>query len=597
MLRPLLIVLTLFLSSVSVFAQMTSEQREHEFKNLVSLYSRTYAPRSWKIQSIGVDIADIRPWLNRVHNAKTDVEFFEICSEYVASFQDGHARYLINSSFYADMGIWFDIYDGKVLVEGLDRQRYPVNQFPLAVGDELISIDGVSTEDILKDLSKYRGFGNPRATVRLAADAISYRSQQIYANAVNLPDNTQVVIRNQAGESGAYTFTWKKAGIPFRNVSPTTWPSFNGQGLLNSRTSPVSPLSKGEDDPRNSLYDLQWSSISPLEKEGLERTLVTETGDTVTRAALTGWGSAFPYYILPENTQLRISFSGFLTGVYQAEGKRIGYLRIGHFSPSDPVLAVKVLESEIQYFEQNTDGLVIDDTRNTGGYGCLALDYAQRLIPYAFNFPRVHYRPSQSMINSMYSSLYSAQQYGEDEWIINTYQFYLDNLIETAKSPNSVTGAVPFCVPFTGRSWAPTVENYPATDIDGKNLAYTKPLIVLVDELSASTGDIFPAVIQDAKRGLVVGMRTAGLGGAVASTRTGMFSEGVGYFTQSLLVRDTEAEAPGIPPSKFIENVGVVPDIELDYMKRENLMSRGQPFVERVTSIIVEEIRKSNSGQ
>lgn len=600
MLRLPLVAICIAIAGFPLLAQMTGEQREHEFRNLVGLYARTYAPNSWKIQSLGVNILDVQHWINRVRNAKTDVEFFEICSEYVATFQDGHSVHFMNSRFYADIGLLTDIYDGKVLIEAVDRSRYPIAEFPIRVGDEVVSIDGVAVNDVLDTLSKYRGSGNPHAVRRTAADYLFYRHQQIYPNAVDIGDKAQVVIRDGEGELRSYTFSWKKSGVPFRSVSPTPWPHFNTPGLLSHPQTTENgegkfPVQKV--NPRWTPLELQWAGISAVEQQGLDRKIVNEAGEEVSRKAVSGRGQVFPYYNPPPGFRLHGLGETFLSGTFTSEGYTIGFIRIAHFSPSDPEWEAYIFDSEVNYLRNNTDGLVIDDTRNTGGYGCLALDYAQRLIPYPFNFPRIHIRPTQQYINSMNQSLQAAKSRGAEDWIINTYQFYLDDLMTTIKRPGSVTGAVPFCVPFTGRDWAPTVENYPVQDKNGNVAAYDKPLIVLVDEFSASTGDIFPAVIQDAKRGLLVGMRTAGLGGSVSSMRNGVFSESVAYFTQSLLVRDTETAAPGIPPSKFIENVGVVPDVELDYMKKENLITGGRPFVEKFTSIIVEQIRKSQEGQ
>ena len=54
-----------------------------------------------------------------------------------------------------------------------------------------------------------------------------------------------------------------------------------------------------------------------------------------------------------------------------------------------------------------------------------------------------------------------------------------------------------------------TLDRSPLTDSQGNLLAYTKPLIVLVDEMSASGAEVFAAGIQDNARGRLVGWRTA----------------------------------------------------------------------------------------
>lgn len=46
----------------------------------------------------------------------------------------------------------------------------------------------------------------------------------------------------------------------------------------------------------------------------------------------------------------------------------------------------------------------------------------------------------------------------------------------------------------------------------------------------------------------------------------------------------------GFLTTQYIENVGVRPDIELDYMTTENLLQFGVPFVNAFTKIISDEI-------
>jgi hypothetical protein len=44
---------------------------------------------------------------------------------------------------------------------------------------------------------------------------------------------------------------------------------------------------------------------------------------------------------------------------------------------------------------------------------------------------------------------------------------------------------------------------------------------------------------------------------------------------------------PEFPPSPYIENIGVRPDIVVDYMTRSNLMTGGAPFVQAFTDAAV----------
>ena len=50
-----------------------------------------------------------------------------------------------------------------------------------------------------------------------------------------------------------------------------------------------------------------------------------------------------------------------------------------------------------------------------------------------------------------------------------------------------------------------TIDRDPATDAKGNVIAYTMPLLVLVDDMSAPGGDAFAPTIQDNARGPLLG--------------------------------------------------------------------------------------------
>ncbi|MEJ7608524.1 MAG: S41 family peptidase [Bryobacteraceae bacterium] len=122
---------------------------------------------------------------------------------------------------------------------------------------------------------------------------------------------------------------------------------------------------------------------------------------------------------------------------------------------------------------------------------------------------------------------------------------------------------------------------------------YSKPLIVLTDELTVSAGEIFASIMKDNKRGPLVGTRTAGWGGAVNAFQTGTYSEAGSSNTQTLVVRRSPVATSGYPTSAYIENAGVTPDILLELMTKQNLLTRGKPYVEGFTQAIVEHIKST----
>jgi C-terminal processing protease CtpA/Prc len=95
------------------------------------------------------------------------------------------------------------------------------------------------------------------------------------------------------------------------------------------------------------------------------------------------------------------------------------------------------------------------------------------------------------------------------------------------------------------------------TSIDGQDLIqpnavhYTKPIVMLIDEMSGSGGDAFPSLMKGYGRAKLVGTRTMGLGGHVVAQPALFYSQITPEMTKSLFYR---------PDGVAVENNGAVPD-------------------------------------
>ena len=138
-----------------------------------------------------------------------------------------------------------------------------------------------------------------------------------------------------------------------------------------------------------------------------------------------------------------------------------------------------------------------------------------------------------------------------------------------------------------------SIDRSPATDDKGNGIAYDKPIMVLVDEMSASGGDAFAATIQDNARGPLLGWRTMGAGGNVVGWEAGSYSLGSISVTQSLMNRKTPIVTSDYPTAPYVENIGVRPDIPVDYMTRDNLSRNGQSFVESFVAAMLNHLQNS----
>jgi C-terminal processing protease CtpA/Prc len=577
----------LFVLCGTLSAQMTPAQRVEDFNVLTDIYAKRYAPWGWKAQALGFDLFQTSSWLDRVRRAKDDLEYYEIAAQYVASLQDTHTQFQVPSAFSADTGIAVDIYDGKVLIESINRLALPQSQYPFQIGDEIISVDGKTSEEWITYLSQFRRWGSPLTTRRDAADRITFRPQSLVPRAVELGDTASIVIRNgDTGDAATYAVPWMKRGFPLFQVGPVPSPPYS---VLPNSTRAAEQADQEPDylAPLNALRNWSLPSNYPL----FQGTTTSEDGtESLPRRYVLGVGSRSPVFVrgLPAGFVPRLGTNPadfHFSGTWTAGGRKIGYLRIPNFSPPSAALAIRELDTEISYFQANTDALVIDVMRNPGG-GCYMANVAAHLISQNFYFFGQEFRPELDVINSLEAALQQATLAQADQWIIDTYNHYLQDITRAYSENRGMTGSIAACSQLL-TTFPPNTVQLPASTV------YTKPLIILVDEFSISAADIFPAMMQDNNRGVVVGMRTSGGGGSISGWPAGYYSEAIATNTNSLVVRNHPIVTAEYPAAPLVENIGVRPDITLDYMTRDNLLNHGATFVTQFTSILLDQINSS----
>jgi hypothetical protein len=551
------------LTSAALFGQLTGEQRLFEFQTLANLFAKNYAPYEWKRDRFGADIYDTRPWADRIRQAGSDLEAIEIMSQYVAELRDGHAQLYFPSIYRARLGFNVDLYDGKPLVEVIDRMLLPAARFPIQIGDELIAIDGRSAEQWIDDYARLLGMAEERSRRRLAAQYITDRFQQLFPRAFEHGDNAQIQILHQNGETATYTIPWVVTGVPFRQIGPVPSPKAAAPRLALTHA--------GAD-----AVDLGVSPKLPLLRAYHDRRAPAHV-------RLRGWGSRNPYYALPDNFSVRLGTNPahfHFSGVYSAGGKRIGLLRIPSFAPPNSSAAINEMVSEVIFMNQNTDALVVDITRNTGG-GCYGTVPLQLLIPYRFQLPGDLIRPSLTLLAAYDEELTFARLQGAPAWEIALLENIIQQLRSALRENRGLTGPLPFC--SSSFDWNPVVDR-------GVMISYQKPILLLTDEFTFSWGDVFAAVFMDSDRGTVFGYRTQGAGGSIGTLSAGSFSDMIASFSFSLGVRQRSSFTSEYGETDVLENAGIRPHAYYDFMTRENLVEQGRPFVRAFTAAILAEL-------
>src|SRR5262245_60389242 len=292
-------------------AQLLPEQKLLDFQQLAALYAKQYAPYEWKRDVLKVDMLQLGPWLDKIRATKDDLGFYEVCAQYIASLNDAHSEFFLDTNFFADLGFQVDLYDGKPLIDFMDPPL--TRSVSFRTGDELISVDGKPVADWLSEFRRYGAFANPRSTDRFNLDLITFRNQSIYPRAVEVGDTATVVVRRKStGNLATDIVPWTKSGLPITVVGPVPPPRLS---LGPERRSRAARTTGVEDDtgsgPRRSksLLKLQNNRLpGPKELRGF---------DVTTPVFQPSFPSSFV-------RRLGRSTDFFFSGTYTAGGKKIG---------------------------------------------------------------------------------------------------------------------------------------------------------------------------------------------------------------------------------------------------------------------------------
>lgn len=553
--RMLLLILAI-VASLPGRAQLLPEQRRADFEQLAAFVSRAYAPYEWKRERFGIDALRIGPWLERVRAAQSDLEYFEICAEYLASLRDLHTGFSVPSTFTASISLGVDLYDGRPLIDSINRQELPASTYGFQIGDEVVSVDGEPVADWIERVARLQSFGDERATRRWALDQLFFRAQAAIPSAPRINTQARIVVKRRlTGALETFEIPWQVTGVPYTVSGPV-------------------PL------PQSTILSMEDAAPAPRPRRAAEA-FADRSPPKFKR--LRGFGSAFPAFDPPEGFRLRQGqFGGSLiySGTYESGGFSIGFLRIPAFPTASfsQTTMLRQIDTELAFFRDNVDGLVVDVMRNPGGSVCLTNEILRRLIPVPFRTLADEFRPTLEIVELFRRDVEDAKFFGADPVTLAFLEGFLKDIETSYFEFRGRTGPLPAC----GLS-------VDLTPLPG----YAGPMLVLIDEFSASSADAFPAILQDSNRALMFGRTTPGGGGLSFSRPVGFYGEASAAVTITLGIRPRTTQIPGLPSTNTLENNGAWPDIEADVMTEENLLSGGRDFVEAFTQAMIEHIQRS----
>lgn len=513
----------LLVSSVlSLSAQartLSAEEKLSDLDQLASIMRAGYGPLRYKEEALGIRLEDkLAEFKKEALQTQTNGQYYYAIVRFVASFQDSHFSAWIPTNVVSELPFSTDLVQGKVLIDQIDRSRLPESTFPFVRGDEVVAIDGTPVAQIVDELAKYTGNGFDQTARRRASMMLSWRP----ARTVPAPEGVaQVTIRHgQSAILETVALTWKKTGQPLDEADG--WAS---TFRVRPRTRSSHPFDQV------STKDV-WIDFAERKWERSFRC----SGDT--------------RIDIPKEATI-IMMSPFVAYYHPTAKGNVGYLRIPHYSPENEItgadeyaLRFSQYEYAVAELEKNTVGLIIDQDHNCGG----SVNYLHQVASLFIN---------ENFSPMIFRLLATKEQYLDiKSWTDETdshtleHQFLqktLDTLYASWKAGSFMTDKVP----LAGEEF-----------IHPHSVRYTKPIVMLIDEMSGSGGDAFPALLQGAGRAKLLGTRTMGAGGHVQEQPPLAFSRVNFRMTKSLFFRPD-----GVP----VENNGTLPDIPYE-ITRDDFM-------------------------
>lgn len=486
----------IYLIPILTWATPTLEQQIEDLHQLKTIVAEDYGPLQMKRQLFGLDLENLtKSYEMKLASARPDEDFRYTLKQFVAEFRDSHFTAKVLSENSASLGFTVELVQGKVLIEEVDRTVLNETSFPFSRGDEVVSFDGQPVAKMIAQLQTFNGMGSEETARRLAVYSLPNREAKL----LPVPTGSALVgVRKH--DSGVVV----EVSLPWKGKTPA--PALR---ITKEKAEFKGPIGKG-------YWCSEKSRIAP--PAGAEI-----IGD--------------------------VPFTAF---IFPSEKGPVGFIRIPHYYPVDQATGKEVAalrfqqyEKVIQRFETETIGLIIDQDYNCGGSILFVNKMLSLFLPNAFTPAEFEFRTSQGQIDGLSRHLAKFSQ-GTDGY--GKFSDLIDG-IKTAKAQGLfLSPKIPVWGVMEVDLKLPGVDR-----VEPNPILYTKPIVLLVNEMSGSGGDLFPAMMKDLGRAHLLGHHTMGAGGHAwddppLELKHSKIKLSV---TRSLIYR---------PNGALIENAGIEPD-------------------------------------
>lgn len=537
-------------------ATLTQRKMILTLYQIASIFDEQYGPIDFKKNLFTVDL---KREYNKVREAIlanpriTTQEFQDLLAAFALQMRDYHVSVTFDSTEKANLPFLITEAGGKHFLSHINRKALPLKIFPFRVGDEVLSFDGKPTAEAIDQLARdLMGGGNTAETDRRLAEIFLTNRRRARGDAKIPNGNVTMVIRGRNNRAYEVQMPWKY--VP--EIVPQDVP-VRDSGLLDFRASRPSA-----DGPSGVLGRAFTNAAHPL-AETFRAILAEDADNPFMPGARKSFVPRLGKVLWETETD-----NPFHAYIFQmSDGKKAGYIRIPSYdgNSADVARFGKIMAK----FQKETSALVIDQVNNPGGSIFYLYALASHLTDKPLLTPRHRLVIGQDDGQQAAELLLQIAQGGaagkalaqededEDEW--SGYPVTEKFMLLTIQFAKFILRQLQAGKRFTDPTHLWGVDDIDPSPRPAQN--YTKPILLLTNALDFSGGDFFPAIMQDSKRALLIGVGTAGAGGAVKP-----YAPHNQFGIRGMTATWTIAQRANGQP---IENLRVLPDIHHDFTAKD----------------------------
>lgn len=596
LLTSLLIILSF--SSPIIASQGNSSQNAMIKELEVAKYNLSikYAPAEWKQESLGWNVDEaFEKSKNRIliENPSTSKQYQKIFKEFLNSTKDYHVKSIFYSTEYSFFPLKVKGVNGRYFITGFDlsitlsgdeisflcdtpNEEMFADMANIRVGDEVVTFDGMPIKEVIEKIIDEELGGDRSPTGYALAERTLFLRFGKYGHKV--PSGTFQLGILHKGEKKSilcnlpwiYTPEWindrvLKGSGPKGSLNPFAKAkgkeSKSGESLANMLSKDYSVgFAKDIVSFNTSKWVKEAKAFCNIKNSPDEED--DDDNDFREKGFLPPLGK-----ILWEIDQE----SEIYAYLYKnSAGQKIGYIYLPSFMYTGKMAELRIKEicQALEVFNSESAALVFDITNNPGGdlfflYAVLSTlaDKPLKLFTQREILIQEDVYRAASIYNSLKNDLDEMDdaetESKEPEGTLNGYllnKSVCQHIIEYSQLIMKSWE--------TGDKMTQPLFIYGISEIIPHPVAnYSKPILVLTNELDFSCADLFPAILQDNKRVRIFGKKTAGAGGYVKGYgHASQFGISAYTLTGSIAYRLN---------GKPIENIGVTPDVPYELTQKD----------------------------